>query len=258
MVLERDDDWLDALWLKAKRDPDAEAAFLRELSGHSVTVILRQPPGLGDAAPERNLVQWRRETDGTTFVPVFTHTRYCTGALPAPAQFVLVPMRVLLAAGGDQRYIVNPLSEALFEVQATQRALLRRYIAEAHHDAEWPSRHAPWAFRLPDDALFPVAVKLVEWFNATGRVDQAFLYELTRGQPLRTEIILGLNEPADLALVNALMAIAIRAGAEPASFVVRFLPDEPSHREGIAGAGLTPFYQRPVPPREEDVELLRH
>jgi hypothetical protein len=155
-----------------------------------------------------------------------------------------------LAAGGDQTYIVNPLSEPQppFELQATQRASLRRYIAEAHHDAEWPARHAPWIFQLPDDALFPVAVKLVEWFNATGRVDQAFLYELTRGKPRRTEIVLGLNEPADTELADTLIAMAVQAGVEATSFIVRFLPDEPSHREGLAQAGFTPFYQRPASP----------
>lgn len=239
-------DQLQALWLQASRDALAEAAFLRELSGHQVMVILRQPPGPGGAAPGRNLVQWRRETDGTEFVPIFTHTKYLTFQLPEPARLTSVPVRVLLAAGGDQTYIINPLSEASFELRAPQRASLRRYISESHHDAEWPSRHAPWGFRLPDDELFPVAVKLVEWFNATGRVDQAFLYELTRGKEPRTEIVLALNEPADVTLADTLRAIAIQAGVEAESFIVRFLPDEPSHQEGLALAGLTPFYQRPA------------
>ncbi|RDS83602.1 hypothetical protein DWU98_04515 [Dyella monticola] len=241
------DDRLEALWRQAGRDVHAEEAFLRELSGQRVSVILRQRPGPGDAAPERNLVQWKRESDGTAFAPVFTHPTHVAFSLPAPAQLVLVPVRVLLAAGGDQTYIVNPLSEAPFELRAAQRTLLRRSIAETHHDAEWPSLHAPWIFRLPDDALYPVAVKLVEWFNATGHVDQAFLYELTRGKEPRTEIVLGLNEPADTALADALMAIVTQAGVEAASFIIRFLPDEPSHREGLAQAGLTPFYQRPAP-----------
>jgi len=88
-------------------------------------------------------VQWRRETDDTTFVPLFICATHLTYALPPPATFTQVPIRVLLATGGDQTYIVNPLSEAPFELQETQRALLRRYIAEAHHDTGWPSRHAP-------------------------------------------------------------------------------------------------------------------
>jgi len=242
-------DRLEALWLKAKHGSHSETAFLRELSVQRVTAILRQPPGVGEAAPERNLVQWRRETDGLTFVPIFTRAAHLPFAPPAPAQLVRVLMRVLLAAGGDQTHIVNPLSEAPFELRAAQRALLRGYVAETHHDAEWPSRNAPWIFQLPDDALFPVAVKLVEWFNATGRVDQAFLYELTRGKEPRTEIVLGLNEPADKALADMLKTIAIQAGIAATSFIVRFLPEEPSHREGIAQAGLTPFYQRPVASR---------
>jgi hypothetical protein len=169
------DDRLEALWLQANQDDQTETAFLYALSSQWVAIILRQPPGPGEAAPERNLLQWRRETDGMTFVPVFTCATHLPFALPAPAQLTHVLMRVLLAAGGDQTYIINPLSELPFELQAARRAKLRSYIAESHHDAEWPSRSAPWVFRFFDDALFPVAVKLVEWFNTTGRVDQAFL-----------------------------------------------------------------------------------
>jgi hypothetical protein len=51
------DDRLEALWLQANSDNHAEAAFLRELSDQPVLVIVRQPPGPGQAAPERNLVQ---------------------------------------------------------------------------------------------------------------------------------------------------------------------------------------------------------
>jgi len=224
------DDRLEALWLQANSDNHAEAAFLGELSDQPVLVIVRQPPGPDQEAPERNLVQWLRETDGTVFVPVFTQIGHLSMALPPPAQLVCVPVRVLLAAGGDQRYIVNPLCEDRFELNTARLALLRTYIAEAHHDAEWPSRAAPWAFRLPDDALFPVAVKLVEWFNQNGRVDQAFLYELTRGVESRTEIVLGLNETADKALADTLKAIAVGAGVDAASFIVHFLPDEASER----------------------------
>lgn len=238
-------DRLEPLWLEAHRNVHAEATFLRALSSQRVVVILRQPPGAGDASPERNLVQWRRETDGTVFVPILTSTTHLPFAPPAPAQLARVPMHILLAASGDQTYIVNPLSETPFELQVAQRTLLRRYITEAHHDVEWPSRHAPWAFRLPDDALYPVAVKLVEWFNATGHVDQAFLYELTRGKKPHTEVVLGLNEPTDKRLADTLLEIAIQAGVDATSFIVRFLPDEPCHREGVARAGLTPFYQRP-------------
>jgi hypothetical protein len=239
------DNRLEALWLQAKRGDQAEMAFLYELSQQRVAIILRQPPGPGQAAPERNLVQWHRETDGIAFVPIFTSSTYLPFALTPPAQLTHVLMRVLLAAGGEQTYIINPLSEAPFELQAAQRAMLRGFLAEAHYDAEWPSRHAPWIFRLPDDALFPVAVKLVEWFNATGRVDQAYLYELTRGKEPRIEVVLGLNEPNDRAMANTLTAIAVQAGVEATSFIVRFLPDEPSHREGLRQAGVTPFYQRP-------------
>ncbi|MBE1161562.1 hypothetical protein [Dyella acidiphila] len=244
-----EDDRLEILWRQANHGDQEETDFLYRLSSQRVAIILRQPPGPGEAAPERNLVQWRRETDGVAFVPIFTRATHLPFALPAPAKLTDVLVRVLLAAGGDQTYIVNPLSDAPFELQAAQRTMLRRFIAESHHDAEWPSQSAPWIFQLPDDALYPVAVKLVEWFNTTGRVDQAFLYELTRGKRLRTEIVLGLNEPADRALADTLKAIAVKAGADATSIIVRFLPDEPSHREGLKQAGLPPFYQRPVPPR---------
>jgi hypothetical protein len=246
------DDRLEALWLRANHDDQSEKAFLYALSSQRVSTILRKPPGPNEAAPERNLVQWGRETDGIAFVPIFTSSTHLRFVLPPLAQFVSVPMRVLLAAGGNQTYIVNPLSESRFELQARRLALLHRYIAEAHHDSEWPSRHAPWIFRLPDDALFPVAVKLAEWFNSSGRVDQAFLYELTRGQEPRTDVVLGVNEPSDRALADMLRTIAIDAGLNGESFIVRFLPDEPSHREGLTQAGLTPFYQRPGTTRRWD------
>lgn len=242
---------LQALWLQAGRDVHAETSFLRELSGQEVGVILRQSPGPNEAAPERNLVRWKRKSDGTAFVPIFTHAAHLPFAIPAPAQFAHVPMRVLLATVGNQMCIVNPLSEAPFELQAARQALLRRHIAETHHDAESPSRQAPWIFDLPDDALFPVAVKLVQWFNTTGRVDQAFLYELTRGTEPSTKIVLGLNEPYDQGLADTLRSIAIHAGVDATSFIVRFLPDEPSHLEGLKQAGFTPFYQRPTPQRHQ-------
>lgn len=238
---------LDRLLQKALRDERAETDFLRELSGQQVVTILLQPPGPGAVAPQCNLAQWQRKGNDLPFVPVFISEADRLYALPPPATFTKVPMRVLLAAGGEQTYIINPLSQTPFELQESQRAQLRRYIAETHHDAEWPSLRAPWRFQLPDDALYPVAVKLVEWFNTTGRVNQAFLYELTRGAKPRTEIVLAINEAADTLLADTLSVIATRAGADAASFLVRFLPDEPSHREGLAKAGITPFYQRPAP-----------
>ena len=153
-------------------------------------------------------------------------------------------MRTLLAAGGNRPYIVNPTSPSAFELREAQLDFLRRCVADAHHDAEHPSLHNPWVFQLPDDALYPVAVKLVEWFNSHDRVDEAFLYELTRGG--QSQIVLGLNEEVDQALADTLIDVAVRAGVSAASFVVRFLPDEPSHREGVALGGITPFYRRPA------------
>lgn len=248
---------LDDLWLQLKVDANSEAAFLRELSYQRVFVILKQPPGPGPARPEKNMVYWQRRGEEVSFIPLFTSARHITFTLPPPTKLVYVFSRDLIAAGGDQRYVVNPLSGSPYDIHGERLALLRTYIAEDHHDSEWPSPHAPWVFRLPEDALFPVAVALAQWFNQSGRVDEAFLYELTRGQSPRMQIILGLNEPADKALADQLLAIAHEAGADSTSFVVRFLPDEPSHREGIAQAGLTPFYQRPQP-SDGKAKINRH
>lgn len=157
-------------------------------------------------------------------------------------------MRLLLAAVDGQCCIVNPLSHAPFKLEGAHVDRLLDYMATAHQETGNPSRATPWAFRLPDDALFGVAVKLVEWFNQHGRVDRAYLYELLRGKEPLADIVLGLDEPADTALADALTAVAIQAGVDPAHFIVRFLPDEAAHREGVMRGGITPFYQRPKSP----------
>jgi hypothetical protein len=61
----------------------------------------------------------------------------------------------------------------------------------------------------------------------------------------RLNPVLGLNESHDRALADTLKEIAVKAGLDATSFIVRFLPDEPSHREDLVQAGMTPFYQRP-------------
>ncbi|MDG2538727.1 SseB family protein [Dyella jiangningensis] len=236
---------LEALWLDASRDAQAEGAFLRELSRQQVVTLLKQRPGPGPADPGHNLVQWQRSTNGMTFVPVFTSVQQLTITPPPPAQAVRVPMRLLLAAVDGQYCIVNPLSDMPFELKESQIAQLLGYMAKAHQEVGNPSRVAPWVFRLPDDSLYSVAVKLVEWFNLHGRVDRAFLYELLRSSGSQPVIVLGLEERADVTLADTLTAVAIQAGVDPANFVVRFLPEEPSHREGILRGGITPFYQRP-------------
>lgn len=235
---------VETAWRNANSDLIAEEAFLRELAGRSVLVILYQPPGSGAAAPERNLVQWQHQTTGKSFVPIFTDTSHLTIPIPAPAQAVRVPMRVLLAAGDGKGFVINPLSSSRFELDETRVAKLRALIAAQGLESEAPSRHAPWAFRLPDDALYPVAVALVEWFNANGRVDQAYMYELTRGEAPPV-VVLGLSHVSDPELAKTLAAVALRAGADPDTFEVRFIPEEPSHRAGIAGIKLEPFYRRP-------------
>lgn len=236
-------DPFEASWPHAGDDPSAEETLLRELSCHAVLAILQQPPGPGAAEPGRNLVHWQRNTSGDVFVPIFTGRSHLTIPIPAPATTVHVPMRVLLAAGGAQRYIVNPLSPYPFELDPARIARIRAFFASRGLDPEEPSRQAPWAFRLPDDALYPVAVALVEWFNASGRVDEAYLYELTRGA-VAPVVVLGLNHGVDLGLARNLAAVAVEAGADPDTFEVRFLTEERSHRAGIEAINLVPFYLR--------------
>lgn len=215
--------------------------MLRELSCHSVLVILQQPPGQGAAEPGRNLFHWQRRTDDD--VPIFTDRSHLTIPIPAPAATVRVSMRALLAAGGLQRYVVNPLSPYPFELGSARIARIRAFFASQGLDPGEPSHQAPWAFRLPDDALYPVAVALVAWFNASGRIDEAYMYELTRGAAA-SAVILGLNHGLDLDRARKLAAIAVEAGADPDTFEVRFLAEEPSHRAGIRSIDLVPFYLR--------------
>ena len=164
--------------------------------------------------------------------------------IPAPAQAVQVPIRVLLAAGDGKSYLINPPSSSRFELEETRVAKLKALISAQSQESEAPSQHAPWAFRLPDDALYPVAIALVEWFNANGRVNEAYLYELTRGEALPV-VVLGLNDVSDPDLARTPTAVAVAAGANFEAFVVRFLSDEASHRAGIDGIKLDPFYRRP-------------
>ena len=200
---ENQNDSLELAWRAANNNLAGSEAFLRELVGRSVLAILSQPPGPDAAAPERNLVQWQHQVTGTVFVPIFTDSAHLTIPIPAPAVAVRVPIRVLLASAGDKRYVINPLSSSPFELDSTRIVQLRAHVAAQSLESEAPSRDVPWAFRLPDDALFPVAVALVEWFNATGQVDEAYLYELTKGEaaPL---VILGLNYAPDPALAQTL------------------------------------------------------
>lgn len=236
-------DPLETSWRHAGDDLAAEETFLSELSCHAVLAILQQPPGPDAAEPGRNLAQWQHHVSGDVFVPIFTHVTHLTIPIPTPAMAVRVPMRVLLAAGGEQRYIVNPLSPFPFELDQARVARIRAFFAARGLDPEEPSRQAPWAFRLPDDALYPVAVALVAWFNESGRVDEAYLYELTRGAAAPA-VVLALKHGLDLSLARQLAAIAVEAGADPDAFEVRFLTEESSHSAGIKGINLVPFYLR--------------
>lgn len=111
-MAETHDGSLEAAWQAAGDGPVAEAALLRELSTGAALVMLHQPPGPGAAAPEKNLVTWSHDLGGGVFVPVFTHITHVTFPIRAPVQLIRVSARVLLAAGGNQKYRINPMSPA--------------------------------------------------------------------------------------------------------------------------------------------------
>jgi len=240
-----DDDPLGTMIDKGTATAEAEERLLFALAGSSILAALNQAPGSGAAEPVRNLVEWQRQ-DGERIVPLFTAAARLPAPLPPPALLARVPVRILLASAGARHYVLNPLSAKSYEMSKAVCARLRSLIAALPGIPDVPSRDAPWAFRAPSDSLYPVAYALATWFVVNDRVDEAYLYELLRprsGEP--PQVILALDEPADGPLAATLTEVATEAGAEATTFRVRFLPDEPSHRAGIAGLGMGPFYRRP-------------
>jgi hypothetical protein len=236
---------LETAWQNAGNDAQARADFLRQLSGSTVVVILRQPPGPGAAAPERNLMEWMQKGDEAKIVPVFTNVAHLKIPIPSPARAVSVPMRLLLAIGGDERrYLVNPLSARPVELGPLALAQMRSFFEAQSQEVGAPSRDAPWAFEFPDEALYPVAVALAIRLQSIESVYSAYIYELRRGEapPI---VVLGLDASWDPELTETLTDVAVDAGVNPSRLVVRYLPDEPSHRAGLTALGLPPFYQRP-------------
>jgi len=156
-------------------------------------------------------------------------------------------MRVLLSAAGVHPYVINPLSPISWALTEKHLAVIKAAIAARGLSNESPSREQPWAFDSVGNEWFPVALALAGWFTTSGRVDVAYLYRMRR---LRTtqppQVVLAIEESADPALASMLTEIAVQAGAPMAEFVVRFLPDEPSHRAGIDALRLEPFYRRPA------------
>lgn len=156
-----------------------------------------------------------------------------------------VPMRLLLTLAGRRHYVLNPLSPARLPLTPMRIDRVMAIIHAQSGETRVPSQEVPWGFRLPPDEWYPVAHALAAWIIADGRLDKAYLYELLRGlePPL---MVLGLEVPTDPALASILQKVAQGAGAPPDALVVRFLPDEPSHAEGVVGMGLEPFYRRPA------------
>ena len=240
------EDSLSVLLEQASSGPVAETIFLEALAHQSILVILRQPPGEGDAAPQKNLVQFQR-ADGTCLVPLFTEASRVPGALPAPAKLVRVQMRVLLSVAGVHPYVINPLSSISWALTEKHLTVIKAAIAARGLSSESPSREQPWAFESVGDEWFPVALALAGWFTTSGRIDVAYLYRMRRLRSTQPpQVVLAIEEPVDLALASTLTEIAVQAGATRTEFVVRFLPEEPSHRAGIDGFHLEPFYRRPA------------
>lgn len=232
---------LDSL---GQANPD-EAGVLEALASSSVLVLLARPPGEGINRPERNLIEWYDQTDNVTFVPLFTSGGRIPGSFPPPMTLARVPIRILLSLAGRRYYVLNPLSPSRLTLAPSRIDRLLAIIADLSGETTVPSRHAPWGFRLPTDDWYPIAHALAGWMIADGRITKAFLYELLRGEE-SPQMVLGLELPTDPLLAASLRAVAEQAGAAPGALAVRFLPDEPSHAEGVTGMGLEPFYQRPL------------
>lgn len=243
------DDDIGQTLAATRGDATAERAAMDQLSESSLLVLLTRAPGAGDAAPQRNLLTLIRNQDGAEIVPLFTRASRITFPVTQPLVLVSTPMRVIVTTCGYHRYVINALTpEDAFEIDDARWTQLKECIASHGYDPEAPTRDSPWAFRYPPDSMYPIAYALARWFTDHGRVDEAYLYEVTRMRSQlhpRKLIVLGLNEPLDLDLAKTLSAVAIEAGAPTDAFVVRFLPEEPSHQAGIAGVQLQPFWKRP-------------
>ncbi|MBB6186669.1 SseB family protein [Rhodanobacter sp. MP7CTX1] len=225
---------------------NGELDFLDQLSTSTIVAILRCPPGPGEADPRHNLVEWGY-TDGRHVVPLFTSTSRGPPALPSPATYVRVHMLRLLLSTNKRRFVINPLSPVKYEISDFAYKRLQALAAADPEFGSLPSHDSPWVFRLPDDSLYPVAYALASWFVSTGYIDEAYMYELHHpNRDVPPQIVLAVNAAHEAVLEDALIRIACDAGLTSNMFQVCFLPQEPSHRAGISGLQLEPFYRRPA------------
>lgn len=223
-------------------NPD-DAGIFEALAASSVLVLLARPPGEGTDRPERNLIEWHDQTNNVTFVPLFTAGSRIPGRFPPPMTLTRVPVRLLLSLAGRRHYILNPLSPGRLTLSPSRIDRLLAVISGQSGETSVPSGQVPWGFRLPPDEWYPVARALAAWIIVDGRLDKAFLYELLRGEA-PPQVVLGLDSATDPALAATLREVVEQAGAPVGSLAVRFLPDEPSHAQGVTGMGLEPFYDR--------------
>lgn len=245
MTDSHNDDPLGALIDAADPDGPEREVVLAALAAGDILVLLARPPGEGEDRPERNLVEWHNAAENVTFVPLFTAASRLPGTFPPPTTLARVSARLLLSLAGRRYYVVNPLSPSRLTLPPTRVDRVLALIRALSGETSAPSRQVPWGFRLPTDDWFPIAHALASWIVADGRLAKAFLYELLRGEE-PPQMVLGLEVRTDPALAATLRGVAEAAGAAPGALAVRFLPDEPSHAQGVAGMGLEPFYQRPT------------
>lgn len=180
-MMDNSKDDIGRILAAARGDAEAEKAALGDQSTRSILVLLKRPPGTGEAAPNHNFVKWTRDADHARIVPVFTADSRVSIPIPPPLILVSVPTRTLVTTCGFHRYVINPLSpDVAFEIDEARWDLLKACIAEQGYDLEAPSRESPWAFRLPPDELYPVACVLAAWLLNHGGADKAYMYEVTR------------------------------------------------------------------------------
>lgn len=228
----------------AQLNPGNWPAVLAALASATVLTLLHQPPGEGDAAPWRNLVKWRYAVTGQDVALVFTGPDQFPHAPPPPAVLVRVPMRQLLSITGHPPLVINPLSESPWLLTTDQCLTMRAVLAGQGLSTEQPRPEAPWAFRHAADDVRGIAEALASLLHASEDIDTAYLYCLTRPEVQPDEVlVLGVDTPADPRLAARLAEAARRAGAAD-SFLIRFLPDEPSHRAAVDGMPIKPFFRR--------------
>ncbi|KJV34784.1 hypothetical protein VI08_09360 [Luteibacter yeojuensis] len=150
-------------------------------------------------------------------------------------------MRELLSIRPALAMSLNPLSEITWLVGAEHVALMRQHLCHVGLATEQPRPDAPWAFRTATTQELSLGPALARQLHGVGLASEAYLYALDRSDGQGECVVLAVDQPASPELLRVLQDAAIEAGA-PRSTLIRFLPDEPSHRAGVDSMALRPFY----------------